>query len=436
MKLLPFWRLRYLPYLLLFVIIFISDDTITFGTSAEDLFPAKFTIYIFLLARLSMLSGDFIGYSGASKEKAAYLSNKDGVRHCFVAIVFSIIFSSVVNLDFRGGYIYQLTIVALSFMIVRYIPFDDYVKIFNKIMVYICCISLLIEFIYGFFPWVFESVATVENLAGTELINIFVSGIFINSNILRNTAIFREPGVFMIYISLGIIFETFRIREPQLKYILLFYVTLFSTYSTAGVIIGTVLVFITLAQAPVRKIQYLKVTLFGLLFITGLYTFLTDSISFSLFDKFNTDSESYISSLGRQASISISLDIFLNSPIFGSGLTSFASLFEVYALKSHGFHFSSGGFSSNSFASLFATYGFIYGFLVLASFYGLTAHFAKSRYIQAALFFTFLLLFSNEDLRYSLFFYTLVFFGISGYKTVGTAGANGKLLVVSEHHGP
>ena len=62
--------------------------------------------------------------------------------------------------------------------------------------------------------------------------------------------------------------------------------------------------------------------------------------------------------------------------------------------------------------SIFATYGFIYGSIIIIAFISLTKSFRNEKLMQIILFLSLLLMFSNEDMRYSLLFNVLVFFGL------------------------
>lgn len=91
------------------------------------------------------------------------------------------------------------------------------------------------------------------------------------SMLLRNSSIFREPGVFMVYLGLSLIVELIYLPRVRKKYnvihIIILLVALLSTFSTGGIVTGVlILLLVILSQ---RKIN-LSVFIFSILLAIGI----------------------------------------------------------------------------------------------------------------------------------------------------------------------
>ena len=382
--------------LFLLAILLFSEDTLTFGTNANAVSLLKYVIYIILFSILCSR----ISFNLAIRKNTL----------CLLIILCSIFLTSLINLDFTGGYVYQFFIVTLAFLIVKNSNLDNYIFIYSKILFLLCCISLLVFIVATNFSWLLGYFPVHENIGGVQFTNLYVACVFKGVGEVRNTGIFREPGVYIIYILLGVIFELFYFTKPRIKYLVLFSITLLTTYSTAGILVFMLVVAAYLISTNNRS-RGEKVTIVLAFFSLMIYVYINDSIASNIFDKMSRDSSSYRSTLARIASIVVNFEIFLENPLFGLGLTDCAELFGAYAYKIYGIHLSAHGTSTNSFLSLFATYGVVYGGMVVFSFYCFAGLIVRQKFIKVLLFVSFLLMFSNEDMRYSLFFNVLVFFG-------------------------
>jgi len=138
----------------------------------------------------------------------------------------------------------------------------------------------------------------------------------------------------------------------------------------------------------------------------------------NIFDKIDVNSNSYTSYESRVDSIFNNFSIFMDNFLVGTGLTEFPNLFNVYSSSSYGVTSGSVAHSTNSFMSVFATYGIIFGALLICSFCSLSKIISKNIIQQIFIFISLLMMFSNEDMRYSLFFFILIFFGLKSKQNI------------------
>ena len=348
-----------------------------------------------------------------------WLLNRFGIRTIvpmstiyLFAIIIAIFSTALVNFDFRGGYGYQIMTVTLAFLIAHFINHKQFLEIFSKYLFVLCIISILVFIVANSFSGLLEYFPVHENTAGVQFANLYISGVFIDVGAIRNTGIFREPGVFMIYLLVCILFELYYSTKPNMKHIALYSIAIITTFSTAAILIlFFVIAGYILTQKGKGIVKYKAITMVFAFILISIFIFYPN-VSFKIFSKLDMDSATYVSFIARQASVIVNYDIFLANPLFGAGLSNYGNLFESYSIYHYGLPLNAAGQSTNSFMSIFATYGFIYGSIIIIAFISLTKSFRNEKLMQIILFLSLLLMFSNEDMRYSLLFNVLVFFGL------------------------
>jgi len=212
------------------IIIFVSDDTVLFGTntSADYLL---FKCIVYMIATLGLL---------LNLNRKIIRSNGS---YFLFSIVASILFTSLSHLDFRGGYFYQIWMVFLAFLIVQFLDFDVFVNIFRKYVFVLSLLSVVVFIIANYYDWMLDYFSAGENSAGVNFVNLYISSVYKDVAEIRNASIFREPGVFMIYILIAVVFEFFISNKLNVKFLSVLFITLFTTFSTAGLIILASLLF-------------------------------------------------------------------------------------------------------------------------------------------------------------------------------------------------
>jgi len=389
----------YTPPLLLFIIIFISNDTLTFGTNADIKYIIfKYVVYFLLTFFLLIKSNIKI----ITLKSTLYL----------YLIFISIFLTSSLHLDFRGGYVYQIWIILLAFLIAKSLRIEEFSVIFNRYIFILSIVSILVFIVANSFDWLLDYFPVHVNTAGVEFANLYIAGVYKGVGLIRNTSIFREPGVFGIYLLLGIIFELFYSAKINKKHIFIFFIALFTTFSTAAfIILFLVIIGYLFRRDKMNFIKNKTTIIFFVVIVIVILSFYSE-IYLRIFSKLDSESVSYGSLTARVASVVVNFHIFVTNPVIGCGLSNYGDLFATYSTQHFGIPLNAGGKSTNSFMSIFATYGFLYGSILIWSFMGLIRKFSKNVFIQIILFLSLMMMFSNEDMRYSLLFYVLVFLGL------------------------
>ena len=327
-------------------------------------------------------------------------------------IVASILLTSLSHLDFAGGYIYQIWIVFLAFLITQFLGFEIFINIFKKYVFVLSFLSIFVFVIANYYDWILDYFPVGENSAGIEFTNLYIGSVYKGVAEIRNASIFREPGVFMIYILLAVMFELFISNRLNIYFLAFLFIALLTTFSTAGFVILFFLIIGYMFKKDVQNFQSNRILLASIFAAFILIFSFQPELYDQVFSKLSSDSASFGSATARIASIVVNLDIFANHPFLGSGLGNYGSLFEEYSNLYFGVPLEASGQSTNSFMAVFATYGLLYGLIVLYALMCLTKKLSRSFILKSILFLSLGLMFSSQDMRYSLLFNILVFYGL------------------------
>lgn len=227
----------------------------------------------------------------------------------------------------------------------------------------------------------------------------------------RSLGIFREAGVYAIMLLLALYFELFETQKISVFRICLFCIAIALTYSTTGFLIIAMFFVCFIFKNMVDRDEKKKKRLIFTLAIIALFCaiFYTDifSLSGEVFGKFSEESTTYVSGAARLASIVSNLMIFINNPLFGAGAYGVDLQFESMAINYFGYatiH------NTNTFLSLFAAYGFLFGAIFTTLWYRFIKN-RKSVFLSLLLFVSMFALLSGEMFVHNIIFYIIAFYG-------------------------
>lgn len=386
--------------LVLFIVFFISDDTLTFGTNINQVFIlGKYLIYT-IASIVLFVSLNF------GKKIALYSEREIAI---IILLFASFALTVFYNVDFRTGYFLQLVTLILSILIAKFLDFSKFIQYYQKGLYLLSVISIIVFVLVYLVPGIVAVFPTTVNFGGTEFGNLFICAVFKDMSFLRNTSIFREPGVYMIYLLFGIIIEFFFKGVPNRKYLITYIITLITTFSTSGIAVLGIL-----AIGYMFKVNKFKVYLFVSAFIGIIAVSLVaiPGLSEQFFSKLSADSSDYASTLARLSSFSVPFLIFLNNPLFGAGLSNFVNLYSLYSIQLFGIFIDPESASTNTIVNTFAIFGITYGVLMMYSFLRLSKQLGKLMWPKAVIFVSFLMMFSSQEMRYSLFLNILIMYGL------------------------
>ena len=408
---------------LVFMFIYISDDTVLFGTNANSGFVNG--KYLFICGMSIVL---FI-YSFLKKP-----SVQTRVAFIFVILSVLILTTMFLNNDIRLGYFYKVALILYSIGLLRVLGFDELKDCFCKIIYVISAISLFLFALYMIVPGIFSIFPTLTNSAGNRFYNAFL---YVqpawSSASLRNYGIFREPGVYQMYVIVALLFTIANEQKSEIKKVIVLVVTVITTVSTTGYIALAVVILIYLRKKTnvtknQKKIIMMVVSL-GVLYLltnTNLFSFDKEHQYESVFYKL-TDITRW-TTIARFASVTENIRIMLIKPIFGVGLAELDRLFPMLALENYGF---ASTHNTNTFLIQFAAHGVVYGTLYIWGYVKFAKRLAGSR-DWLLYFFVFVILFMGENLTFSGFASLML---MSGFYYNSSAVRSSQCEISSTHTG-
>ena len=267
----------------------------------------------------------------------------------WVAMLGCMIISTLVN----GEPIPSLMNIVVSWTTVmvyaQIVEFEDFYDAVISVMYTICIISLIGFVMYSLIP----SMRSI-NVVNGKISNIFLFSYY--KKVWRNMGLFWEPGAFQTFINLALLLECLK-KDVRMKYVLIFAVTLLTTFSTTGYLAFAVIVSMMMSKRGV-DIKFRLIVMF-VAFILLLYIFMNQDDFFApgtVFGKLiHNDLDSVNTFSTRFYSIGKPFECFLESPIWGVGYNGLIEKTLKYTASMNTF----------TLVNLFAVYGIAYGFITI-----------------------------------------------------------------------
>ncbi len=373
----------------LLLLVYFSDDTLLFGTSGILAYMiVKYIIMAFVLV-----------YFCSNKK----IPSGIGLQ-MLILVSFLFTFQSLFT-GMKIGYVYNVFLLLTALVYATNISEIKFRQDFRWIVYVLSIFSLVIYFIAQYIPSVLQLFPVISNVAHNYYYNCYVS-IVPELIGLRNYGIFREPGAYMVYLNMAIYFEWFS-DNPSKKRIVVYIITLITTFSTGGIIIGA---FIILCGFVKKRKLSLSAAVIPILVLFYLYIFKdTDNIYYNLlFSKIEDNSGTTIA---RTSSITVPIVMFSENPL-GVGPEAYNSMFPVLSQRMYGYPIE-GDLSTNTFLKHLAVYGMFVFLFYFTCFFRYVKKVTDTNFGFVILFLVLLMALSNEDMRVSMVFNILIAYGIS-----------------------
>lgn len=311
-------------------------------------------------------------------------------------------------------YLFFMTILT-GFAMTQICSLQHYMRVFCNTLVAISTASLLITYplktVVEAFPRLFPVVTNSANISFTNAYITYV--IRSDIDIVRNYGIFREPGVYAVFLLIAIAFLMQQKKESIFQLVVLT-LALLTTFSLPGYI-----AFLLLMINKTRLIDG-KIVMKDVMFILAIIVVVI-TINFGLadsnnafakvFEKANTNSSSY---QYRVEALLRNLQVWWRSPIFGSGIITgneFLKDSEVIRYSVNGYH------NTSSITAMLVFFGI--GFTSIALVY----LFRFSRYLKNGIlfFFAIMIVLNSQLFIYDTILYTLILFGTTEQPKIDSA---------------
>lgn len=159
----------------------------------------------------------------------------------------TLLFNKVATNDGSGFTFRLIILIVIAFFFSEIYTLDKFVYYFTEIMLFLCIYSLIATYAVIFFPSIFQEIFPVvhhgmKNMYFLDTVFCFVYLPEFGMQY-RNYSIFSEPGVFQFYLNLTLILELWYKKNTHniMFRIGVYLVTLISTFSTAGLIVGGII---------------------------------------------------------------------------------------------------------------------------------------------------------------------------------------------------
>lgn len=343
-------------------------------------------------------------------------SHKVGKKNFLITVFFIACMglSTILN----GENIRTYVVVSFSFIVIliftSQICLNQFIYTYIYVIKILCIISLVGYVAFLAIPSLHNYFVTTNNV-GAHYSNLILYVDTIKNN--RNYGMFWEPGAFATFINLALLFEVMK-EQFNVKNILIFSVTLITTYSTTGYI-GFIFIMILIytkknldknykillvlcTMAVILAIYFnpkLNALLFGSSLSNGQSTVFGKIFSF-----YNKTNNTVMTSADvRYNSIFEVLKAFFEKPLIGYGYKGLSE--RVYSFT--------GGMNTCTVINWFATYGVIYGCIATWGMILFAKKLGSTSLAKIVIFIAIFIITMSENYVQNAFFVILILYGFS-----------------------
>lgn len=315
----------------------------------------------------------------------------------FFVIIICILLTTIIKEDEIKQFLITTAMISTAFAYSIAFSLDDYIENFIKVMYFLSIFSLIMLIAWYITPELVKMLPIVYNINEIPAYNGFFSTISAVSSYKRNQGIFWEPGAYQTFINLALMFELFKGSKKINHKVIIFCITILTTYSSTGYILCISLLSTYILstnymnRSKINKRKLALMTLMLLLIGMIIYSSLSYELQYQLFGKvanyFEQDNDTVTSTSIRIDSIIKVSSQFLIYPIFGNGLNGIKS----FALE-EGFLI-----TTCTFINWFAYYGIFIGLIMNFGLLKLSSYMHKKLIIKFCLFICILISIISED---------------------------------------
>ncbi len=266
-----------------------------------------------------------------------------------------VLISVLLNQDYSIKNFVIIALMLSAILIAKIISLDEFVNYYTKTMVFLAAYSLLMTYvILLLFPQVSIFFPTRINAGGFPVKDYLFYFQFGDGLSLRNTGIFREMGVYQIYLNIALIFELF-FRKRKKGNIIILTLAIISTFSTPGLIQVSLTFFAYVWKYGKKELKrnFKLISIFAIIgfIIITLYPQTMRQFSYSV-EKLTKGGNSYI---GRINAINANIKLWADRPFFGNGITNAVGEAEIITGSLH---------NTSTITSFMAIYGIIFAIII------------------------------------------------------------------------
>ena len=256
-------------FVLVFLLLFLSNDTYLFGTNSNELMVALPRYFMLFFCMISFMLLDFTWHK------------RIVILYLFMTTV--LVAVSLYHHEYLSRVFIKILCMTTGMLICMRYDIKDYSNLFLKCMSFFSVAAILLTIIAYIAPFIVKSLPSMINTAGVRFYSIGIAGLDERSlttwNI-RTGGIFWEPGVFQMYLNLAILLELMINNGKNKKRMAIFLFALLLTFSTTGYIafvwfIATYVLFNNDSRAMIKNVA-IFFGLIVLVIISYFIVFYTD----------------------------------------------------------------------------------------------------------------------------------------------------------------
>lgn len=400
-----------LDFFVFLIIFYISDSSLQFGTYDNILFIRGTQLFIIICGVLSLVIVKKIYKDNLAK--ALFISA------CVVT-------SFLVNRNINANDIFIIILIFTGLFFSTLYSFDTLIKCYDDVLLTISVISLIFFGIECFAPQLLHIFPQIKNVGGYKFYNaiLYMAPVENQTRVNQNYGIFREPGVYQMYLILGILFQLYKKNGFQIKRIVIYIVTLLTTLSTTGYIalLGIFILLLVKRDELEKWQKNIVLMLLPVFFIFALYLIAQSNTEYSIFGKFKglfalrrSGETMNISMVYRIGSVIVNLKLFFRNILFGIGFTEVYRCFPIVADQLFRVAIN---YPTDTFFFHFARFGLFYGCSWGVAYFSLTNLFTERRIERIIVFSILLVLLCTENYTNTIIIYILFWYGLTAKKNI------------------
>lgn len=386
-----------------FLFILCSPDTLLIGTNSS--------LIAAMIARYSPYIWCLVMFSVYVIKRKRHLS-----RQCMLvaAILCLGFFLTLVFAPGQGNLmntISQCFAVLCGILVVGHVSLKNFIRYFEKLMFFLAAYSLICFGIATIIPQMIKMAPVIVNTEGMEFycLGLAVVGKYslVDTFFLRNFGMFREPGVYQMFLNLALCFYLFcdiSNHKRSIIRIVIYITAILTTMSTTGILSMSIL-FLALFAQKNQENRKIKKWIFSMciVVIAIVYSGISEKLIYSFEKLSDPYNESTISRFG---SISTNLRILLEYPILGIGTAEIGPRFAEYLAASK-----AATHNTNTILYIYACYGIFTGSFFFAGVCRFMKKLSSDIAAQVLLCLLIVLLLSGENISTSYYIYILMMYG-------------------------
>lgn len=409
-----------IPIWLIIVLIFINNDAFFFAFNSDSINSIPRYMAILICAILFLRA--------VVRKKRISI----GLLAPYLTVVFFVIVSSYRNNDFINRTLATIVFVTEGMLLAWNYSFHDIFKKYEKVMYFLAISSIVIWIIAELVPDIIRAFPLVSPNSA-RIYNLFIGGVFdqffLSGRLIRSNSIFWEAGVFQIYLNIALAYNLIVKQKIDVKKSIIYVIAILLTFSTASVVITSLLfgiyIFFKKADGD-EKNKKTKFAFFIISIVSVVVLYIgVDAVFATYFTK--VQQKGHGSTAMRLGSLAIGGYLTFNHPLFGIGASRLGEMFKYYMLEFGYVQFAFTYSFTNTIMYYSAVYGAIVGTVFVAGTYKVTRYYSDSVFFRMAIFMFFFLLYVDESLNSSVWPWIIVFLGWN-YRI----GSNSELISAKE----